>query len=258
MGLYAIASAKGSPGASLAAMALATTWRTDPVVADLDPAGGDFAWRYRTPDGEPLDPDRGLLSLGAAARRGAAEADLDDHLQEIGGGVQVLTGISSPGQVAGLGASWGHLPTVFRVSERDVIADCGRIVPGSASLSVLQAADAVLMVVRPTIEGVAHLRDRLRGLSDQLRLGSLDGVPVGIALVASYRDTRSGPDLQQLLDSEGLPAQVLGVLAEEPRSALALSRGGSPKLRKSLLVRSAAEIGSRLIGLAETRSAQAS
>ncbi len=33
------------------------------------------------------------------------------------------------------------------------------------------------------MEDVAHLRERLRGLNDSLRLGHLDGTPVGIVTV---------------------------------------------------------------------------
>ncbi|MBY9076383.1 hypothetical protein K1X13_16235 [Nocardioides sp. WL0053] len=253
MALYALASAKGSPGVSIATMALAGTWPTDPVVADLDPAGGDFTWRYRTVTDEPVDTDRGLLSLGAAVRRGAAEADLADHLQEIGGGVRVLAGIASPTQVAGLGAAWGQLPAVFRAADHDVLADCGRVVPGSAVTPVLLAADAVLFVVAPTVEGTAHLRERLKGMADQLGLGAPDGVPVGVAVVTSYKDRRSAPDLQQLLDSEGLGARVLGVLAHDRKAADAMRGAGYAGTARSLLVRSAVEVGARLAALADHR-----
>lgn len=253
MALYAVASAKGSPGASLTAMALATIWPTDPVVADLDPAGGDFAWRCRTPNGDPIETDRGLLSLGASVRRGAHEADLAEHLQDVAGGLKVLAGVASPSQVSGLGAAWGQLPIVFKSSAADVIADCGRVVPGSAAMPVLLAADAVLFVVRPSVEGVAHLRDRLKGLKDQLNLGAPDGIPVGVAMVTSYRDTRSAPDLQQLLDSEGLAARVLGVVADDPKAAAALGGAGYARTSRSLLIRSAAEVGSRLVTLAGNR-----
>ena len=83
----------------------------------------------------------------------------------------MLAGIASPTQVAGLGAAWGQLPAVFRAADHDVLADCGRVVPGSAVTPVLLAADAVLFVVAPTVEGTAHLRERLKGMADQLGLG---------------------------------------------------------------------------------------
>jgi hypothetical protein len=257
MALYALASAKGSPGTTVAAMALATVWPTDPVLADVDPAGGDLTWRCRTPDGDPLETSRGLLSLGASVRRGAHEAALEEHLQEMSGGVQVLAGVDSGAQVAGLGAAWGQLSTVFKSYSADVLADCGRVVPGSASLPVLQKADAVLFVVRPTVEGVAHLRDRLKSLRDQIDLGGLEGAPVGVAAVTSYRDTRSAPDLQQLLDSEGIAARVLGVLADDPKTADALRGVGYARSSRSLLIRSAAEIAGHLADLVHRRYASA-
>ena len=257
MALYALASAKGSPGTTIAAMALATVWPTDPVLADVDPSGGDLTWRCRTPDGEPLDTNRGLLSLGASVRRGAHEAALEEHLQEVSGGVEVLAGVDSASQVAGLGAAWGQLPTVFRGYHADVLADCGRVVPGSASLPVLQRADAVLFVVRPGIEGVAHLRDRLKSLRDTIDVGGLEGPPVGVAAVTSYRDTRSAPDLQQLLDSERIEARVLGVLADDAKTADALRGVGYARSSRSLLIRSAAELAGRLTGLVHSRYASA-
>jgi len=257
MALYSLASAKGSPGATVTALALATVWPTDPVVADMDPAGSDLTWWCRTPDGEPLDVERGLISLGAAVRRGTDDVNLDDHLQRIDGGIRVLSGVPSPGQVAGLGPAWNHIPTVFNAYPADVFADCGRIVPGSAAMPVLQKSAAVLFVVRPTIEGMAHLRERLASLRATLETG-VGGPPVGVVVITSYRDTRSAPDLQQLLDSEGLRATVLGVLADDAKAADSLrgvswSRGVS----KSLLFRSASEIAGRLSELPHARYASA-
>ena len=257
MALYALASAKGSPGTTLTALALATVWPTDPVLADLDPAGSDLAWWLRTPAGDPIHVERGLLSLGAAVRRGTDEVTLDDHLQDVDGGFRVLAGVATPGQVAGLGAAWSHIPTVFNGYGADVIADCGRIVPGSASVPVLQRAAAVLFVVRPTIEGIAHLRDRLRSLRDALETGA-GGPPIGIVVVTSYRDTRSAPDLQQLLDSEGIHATVLGVVADDARAADSLKGvAWSRSVAKSLLFRSASDVAGRLTELAGSRYAAA-
>lgn len=253
MALFSVTSAKGSPGVSIATMALASTWPTNPLVVDVDPAGGDFVWRYRTPEGEPLATDRGLLSLGAAVRRGAQEADLSEHLQEVGGGIELLAGLASPTQVSGLGQAWGQLPAVFRDCEQDVLADCGRLVPGSAVMPVVGASDAVLFVVEPSVEGTAHLRDRLLGLRPQLSLGEADGVPVGIAVVTSYKDRASARDLQKLLDSAGIPAQVLGVIAHEPKAAAVLRGQASARIGRSLLIRSAAEVGEQLLALSTGR-----
>jgi MinD-like ATPase involved in chromosome partitioning or flagellar assembly len=247
--VYALASAKGSPGVSTTAAALAVAWPAPVVLADVDPAGGDVMWRNRTVTGGPLDPDRGLLSLGAAVRRGADQADLTEHLQQTAMGVDVLVGLASPDQLPGLGAAWGQLPAVFAHHRTDVLVDCGRAVPGSAAMPVLGGADVVVLVARPDISGTAHLRERLRSLRSTLGLGGPGGKPVGVVVTTPYRDTRSAADLQQLFDSERLGVTVLGIIADEPKAAKILSGERVGQLRRTLLGRSAAQLAIRLSGV---------
>jgi MinD-like ATPase involved in chromosome partitioning or flagellar assembly len=246
--VYAFASAKGSPGVSTAAAAIAATWPAPVVLADVDPAGGDVMWRNRAITGGPLDPDRGLLSLGAAVRRGAAQADLTEHLQQTAMGVDVLVGLASPDQLSGLGAAWGQLPAVFAQHRTDVLVDCGRVVPGSAAMPVLTGADIVVLVTRPDISGTAHLRERLRSLGSTLGVGGPGGKPVGVVVMTDYRDTRSAADLQQLLDHERLGVTVLGIVADDPKAAKILAGERAGQLRKSLLGRSATQLAQRLSG----------
>lgn len=248
MTVIALASAKGAPGTTTTALALASVWPGSAVVADLDPVGGDVIWRSRTPEGGPLDPDHGLLSLGAGVRRGAEETRLADHLQTSAQG-EVLVGVRSPEQVAGLGGAWSHIPAVLHAHAGDVIADCGRVVQSSPAMPVLQRADAVCFVVRPDLEGTAHLRERLLSLRDLLDFGRPGGMPLGLALVTSYRNTSVVTEMQQLMDSEGLGAKVLGVVAEDPKSAAAYaSRRRAP--RTSLLTRSVVSLAEQLRELA--------
>lgn len=246
MTVIACASAKGSPGVSITAAALTACWPAPVVLADVDPAGGDVMWRSRTTTGGPLDPDRGLLSLGAAVRRGAAQADLTEHLQPTALGIDVLVGISSPDQLAGLGAAWGQLPAVFAQHRTDVVLDCGRIVPGSSAMPVFAGADVVVMVVRPDISGTAHLRERLRSLRASSGIGGPGGTPVGVIVRTPFKDTRSAADLQQLLDAERLGVTVLGTMPDEPKSAMILSGERVGQLRKTLVGRAAAELAQRL------------
>jgi len=246
--VYAFASAKGSPGVSTATAAIAASWPSPVVLADVDPAGGDVMWRNRAVTGGPLDPDRGLLSLGAAVRRGAAQSDLTEHLQQTAMGVDVLVGLTSPDQLAGLGAAWGQLPAVFGQHRTDVLVDCGRVVPGSAALPVFTGADVVVMVTRPDLSSSAHLRERLRSLRSSLGIGGPGGKPVGVVVTTPYRDTRSAADLQQLLDSERMGVTVLGIVADEPKAAKILYGERVGQFRKTLLGRSAAQLAQRLSG----------
>ena len=250
MSVVALCSAKGSPGTTITALALATVWPRPAVVVDADPAGGDLLYRARTPQGTPLDPDRGLLSLAAATRRDAAETTLAEHLQETAFGADALVGISSQGQLTGLGSVWGHLPTLFSAhSEQhgaDVLVDCGRLTTGSPAAPLALKADAVLAVVRPDIEGVAHLRSRLQQMQRSLRPDEPDGTPVLVAVATSYRDTQSAGHLQQLLDADGVVAKVVGVVAHDEKAARILSstRTGSPA--RTLLARSARVVAGRV------------
>jgi cellulose biosynthesis protein BcsQ len=257
MGLYAVCSAKGSPGVSTAAIALGLTWAGAAVVADLDPAGGDLSVRYRDQEGRPLDPDRGLMSLAAAVRRGSEGAHVEEHLQAAGGRLPLLVGVARPEQVTALGTSWQHVARALTTMPgHDVLADCGRVLPGSATMPVLTQADAILILTRPTMEELYHLRERLRGLTETMRLRDLDAVPVGIAVLAGERDRDSVPDVAQVIAAAGLPATVVGAFAIEPKTAAALRYGLDVSGAKSLLLRSAAAIGEAMRKLAATRTAR--
>jgi len=247
--LVAVASAKGSPGVTTTARVLASVWPTDVVLADCDPAGGDLALLGRAPDGGVLDPERGLLSLGADARRGLAADAVDQHLQRLEGGLDVLCGVATPEQVTGIGPVWPALAGAFKnFSAADVVADCGRLTPGSPVLPVVAAADAVVLVVRPRVEAYAHLRERLRWLATVQA-----GLPVGIVLVTDPRDHRSVTELSQLLGHSGQPVPVLGRLADDPRAADVLAGRVTRGIGRSLLVRSARQLTDPVRSLAATR-----
>jgi MinD-like ATPase involved in chromosome partitioning or flagellar assembly len=249
--LVALASAKGSPGVTTTVAALGSVWSGDVVVVDLDPAGGDLALRFRAPQEQPLDPERGLLSLAAAARRGLDVGDIAAHVQTTDGGLDLLVGVSNPEQVTGIGPVWPTIATGLRdLPGVDVLADCGRVVPGTPVLPVLTAADAVVLCVRPSVESYAHLRERLRWLSGPLRIGELGSIPVGIVLVAPAADTNAARDLDRLLQHDRLQVSVIGRVAEDRRAAEALAGRWRRRLDRSLLIRSARELAGAVRGLA--------
>ncbi|MBF4161769.1 P-loop NTPase family protein [Nocardioides acrostichi] len=263
MSVIALASAKGSPGVTMTALALASAWPRNPeppALVDLDPAAGDVAWRCRGTDGAPLDVDRGLLALGAAARRGAAETSLADHLQPTSLGFSVLTGLPSPEQLSGLGSLWTQLPSLLSrhcaESGADVLVDLGRVVPGSVVLPVLQSADAVVLAVRPDLEGVAQLRVRLRALAGLLELERRGAKPVGVVAVTGYRDTGVVADLQKVIDVEGFAVRVLGIVADDDKGARVLSAGRAGNPLRTLLGRSATGLVEPIRQLADLEPAE--
>jgi MinD-like ATPase involved in chromosome partitioning or flagellar assembly len=234
---------------------LGDVWPADVLVADLDPAGGDLALRHRDLSGEPLDPERGLLSLAAAARRGVAQSELEYHVQRIDGGLDIVAGVARPEQVTGIGPVWPALAHSLRGSGVDVLADCGRITPGTPVMPVMAAADAVVFVVRPSVESYAHLRERLHWLSDPLQIGKLGSIPVGVVVVTSPSDTSAARDLDRLLQYAGLQVSVLGRIAEDPKAVRALTGQASKRLGRTLLVRSARQVATSVRSMASGRSA---
>jgi MinD-like ATPase involved in chromosome partitioning or flagellar assembly len=235
MTLIALASAKGSPGVTTATVALAGVWPARVVVAECDPSGGSIAARF----GLPAAP--GLLSLASHARHQMRAEQLWAHLQRLPpGGVPVLLGVQSPEQAAALGRVWALLPAALAGLGVDVLADCGRALPDSLADPVLQAADLVLLLVRPAVEDIVQLEQRL-GVLEQARRAT------GVVLVGEVPYDRR--TVANRLTTDGLRAPVLGVLADDPHAASVLCgrrAATRSRLARSYLVRSARELAGRL------------
>ncbi len=93
----------------------------------------------------------------------------------------------------------------------------------------MEAADAVLVVARPRLEELQLLPARLRALRSTVRR-------VGVLLVGE------GP-YSSVEVASALDVEVVGVLANDPRAAAALSgEGWGAGLGRSLLLRSARQV----------------
>jgi hypothetical protein len=237
MSMIALASAKGAPGVTTAAVALGAVWPSRALVVEADPAGGDLAARFRLPS-EP-----NLLSLGTVARRGdLGAAAVWAHVQELPRGLEVLAGVRAAEQARALGRLWSLLPGALRELDADALLDCGRLSPGTVAEDLIRSADLVLLVVRPTVEGVLHLGYRLEALERM-------GVSAEIVLVGEHPFNRA--KVQDALAANGVPARVRGVLADDARATgmLAGQAGRERWLeRVSPLIRSARGLADDLAG----------
>ncbi len=244
--LIAVAADKGAPGVTTTALALAAVWPRPVLLAECDPAGGDLVYRLPGEGGGRLDPRRGLLSLAVAARRDLQPTQLWAHAQKLRGGLDVLLGVTSAEQGAGLEPLWGPVGSVLAgLPQADVIADCGRLGPDGAYYDLLAHAAAVVLVTRPSLGEVVRLRDRAAAVALAVRQRGGQDARIGVLVVADHRVfSRALAEVGQVLGA----VSVLGGIAFEPRSAELLRGEWGGRLDKSLLIRTAREVAGQLAG----------
>jgi hypothetical protein len=241
--LVVLAAGKGAPGVSTAAVALAAVWPRPAVLTEADPAGGDLVFRLAGANGHPLAQDRGLLSLATAIRSGPGLA-VSEHVQSAAGGLPVLIGPASPVQAAGIAASWPALAAALAgTSDADVLVDCGPDTP----LPVLTRADLVLLLVRPSLAGVAHLRATLGWLLPRLEQTPPAADRLGVVVRADPRQGESAVrEVREVLAGSAHSVAVLGSLAEDPAGAAGLAGQWTRALDRAPLVASARALAGAL------------
>ena len=274
--LIAVVADKGAPGVTTSALVLALGWPGPVLLAECDPAGADLPWRVDGAGGRPLVQGTGMVSLAMSGRGApAGQHRVWEHVQHLEGGLPVLVGPPAPEQAEAMGGAWQLIAeqlaglvadgtgaaggTAGGTGGVDVVADCGRLLSRSSpAAAVVQRADLVVLVTRPTVSGVAHARHGVgvaaRVLNDAARAGSgLDRVAVLVVDDPAAPGSRRAHRRQVgevLAGSPGLQdVPVVGVLAHDPRTAAALAGHGSTGrgLDRSPLLRSAREAATALM-----------
>ncbi|WP_235557943.1 hypothetical protein [Sphaerimonospora mesophila] len=237
MALIVLAADKGAPGVTTAATALGAVWPRPVLLAECDPSGGDLAYRLPGEDGGVLNPGRGLLSLGAVARRGLRADLIFEHTQRLVGGLDVLTGLTNAEQAAGLTWLWGPLGrSLAALPGADVLADCGRLGPHPQMNDLIAEADEVVLFTRASLDHVAHLRERL----------TLLGRPACVVVIADPRAYRASIEEVRRIVS-GWDVKLVGGLAHDPKGAELLRGQWGGRLDRSLLIRTARDLAGRLV-----------
>ncbi len=219
MTLVALVSAKGAPGVSLTALALAAAWPADDrgkVLLEADPAGGTLAVRYQ------LGRQPGLVTLAASGRHGLSRADLWSHVQPLPGGLGAIVAPERGDRASAVLQDTGRHLGGWLASLDDVftVADCGRVAPSEAMAGVASQADRVFVVARPRAEEIypaAVLADIFNG----------SGVGAEWVLIG---DRPHGPDEIQ----EATGVRVGRVLPDDPRGADAIVTGQADGRRSRL------------------------
>lgn len=242
MTLIALFSDKGSPGVTTLALALAHSWPSQLTVVELDPAGGDLALRLTDGHGRPvLRPEPGLLTFAAAARRDAVPT-LAEHGQPLPGaaGVCVLPGLSAPEQLSAMAELWGTvLTSIAADGQGDVIADLGRLHPGSPVFAAASAADVLIGVCSAEPAAMLRMRDRMRHVLRALEPKATRRALV-VLVAEDHRAAEAVHAMREVLVRGAVTAEPAGALAIDPIAVRALQAGDtSPRVQRSLLMRSA-------------------
>jgi len=233
MPLIALASVKSSPGVTTAALALASMWKTAErrLLLEADPGGGDLGLWLGLP------ADSGLAGLAAAARHGHEAGLAWRHGRELAGGTHLVAAPAGAEQAAACVAALAaaKLPQELAAADEPVLADCGRLYPGSPALAVAAEAAFTLLVVRPRVSELAHLEPRIRGLEQA-------GLRLSVVLVDGDRRVPAEPSYpaEEIAGVLGVPVQ--GPLPADPRAVEQLCRrAGDPgPARRLPLLREAA------------------
>jgi len=166
--LIALCSVHGSPGVTTLAVALAAHWpdsaHTRRMIAEIDPAGGDLAVRFHL----PATP--GLASLAAAARRHHRPEVVWDHTHELPGGARALAAPPGSGHArAALHTLAMAQPQLLPAAAGEpgviVLADCGRVDPGTPAEPIARQADTLVLISGTRGEDLAHTAARLTELA---------------------------------------------------------------------------------------------
>lgn len=239
MAVIALCSAKGSPGVTTAALGLTLTWPGRCVLAECDPAGGSVQAGYLA---GALPADRGIRELAVAELRSESLPEkwwsqlIDLHPPQLRR--LLLPGITDPVQSGALRPVWDRLGEFFAELEYgqpgfDVIVDCGRLAAPNTPWPVLVRADAVLLVVRPSLPGMSAAVPTLRTLRNQLT--EHGSGTMSLALLVT------GPGDQSVKTvTNQLHHPVVASLPDDPGSAAVLGHGGRVRMNSPLMRAAAA------------------
>jgi len=243
MAVISLASAKGSPGVTTTALALAWAWPEATggrrvLVVDADMAGGDISSGYLR---GAVSADRGLLSL-AAERATELHARLWDHLISLDSDQTrlLLTGITDRSQARALAPQWPALAEALtKLAEEqppvDVLVDLGRLGTTSEATQLLERTELLLLGLRTSLTATAAALSVVRGLAQ-----SPGGTPGGSERIGALVVGAGRPyGMSEVAEAIGIP--VVTAISWDPANAEVLSAGlpAAWRFTRSALMRSA-------------------
>ncbi|MGV1004353.1 MAG: hypothetical protein ACOYEV_06190 [Candidatus Nanopelagicales bacterium] len=218
MAVISLISAKGAPGVTTTAVALAHNWPgaadREAVLFDAEPLGGGTGagiLRGAVPPGSgvlPLASDRTRSPLEAVA---AASVNLD-----AAGRSRLIPGVPDASRAGALPIAWDRLRAAELPAGTDILVDAGRCDPRQPLPSWVAEADLVLVLSHLALPAVR---------ATELLVGAWPGDGTSLRLLAV---TPTGP-YSASETAAALQVALLGQLSYDPRSAAIYSTGASPQ-----------------------------
>lgn len=246
--LVGLVSAKGSPGVTTSALALAAAWPRPALMVEADPFGGDV--RAGLGGGE-WPAGAGLAEAVVDLRSISLDEALNRRVfRPASWAPPVLAGLGCVGQATTL--PWSRLGSALaKLSGADVVADCGRFAVADGITGLLRACDALVLVTGSSLREVRAAARVAALLSEELDVRPGDR-RVSVLVVAAG-DPYPGPEIAIVC---GVP--LVGELPDDPRAAAVWSDGEQPwrGWRRSALQREVHRVAARLaeIGGADVRA----
>jgi hypothetical protein len=240
--LVTVFSAKGSPGVTSSALALAAVWPRPVVLVEADPTGTDLVYRCRSAAGGPVAPAPNILGL-ASAVRGDRSAPIGGWTQPLANGVRLVPGVTTASQGRGLTGLWRAVAGALVSAEVDVIADVGRLAREDPTVPLVAEADVRVPVVSGSLESLMHAREQLLDMA-----GVLGGRTVPLLVGRARTAAADTADLDEVLAGAGVMAEPATHLPLDHPGLSALEDGARPtgRGRMSLLVRAARTVADRV------------
>ncbi|GAW52573.1 MULTISPECIES: hypothetical protein [unclassified Nocardioides] len=248
---------RGAPGSTTTALALGVSTPEPTVVVGVDPYGDDLAQRCIAPGGGSFPPTPTVLTLASEARKILDASLVASMAHEFTASTRVLPGHYSAELAGGIN-DWKPLAAALRMSGSRVVADLGRIHSSSPTVPVAAAADVIVMVTRPEVGAVLHLKDRLERLAPVVAK-IRNAPPMIVPVVVTPKRIAGGvvDQVGQLLAPSNAAGVIKGIgwVAIDPDGYELMYAGkvGGKDARTPLL-RSAAVLNDQLDGVSGVRS----
>lgn len=224
MAVIALASFSGAPGVTTTALATTFAWHRPALLVEVDTAKSSsiLPGYLRGQFGR----DRGLTSLAIAQQNNAlTAAEVMEQRIEIGPDRSVILGLSSIVAAQSTTALWDDLGTTLSTLDSagmDVILDMGRLSLRDARSALLQIADSVQVLLRPTLPDIYTTAAQLTELRELLaQAGHREHLE--LLLVDTPLEKWPRADIAKLTN-----VNVSAEIVHDPRSAAVYYAGAEP------------------------------